>query len=120
MECRKLHSLTAVGFCAVFTSLFHISVHISLFAQKLTKITFILYVCGSRPEQRKYIISCTRIASFNSQKSLRTTETKQLSRVKVHYLRVQMRVHGELHISRHLSLALSLVQSHRNANTILG
>jgi len=107
LECRKLHSVTAVGFCAVYTSLFFtywLPTRLTFFAQKLTKITFILYVVWFAPGAKKiYHI----FASFNSQKSLRTTEIKQLSRVKVHYLRVQL-LGTENYTSRVIFLSLSL------------
>lgn len=63
-------------------------------------------LCGSRPEQRKYIYHI--FASFNSQKSLRTTEIKQLSRVKVHYLRVQLLGTENNNLSSSFSFSRSL------------
>lgn len=64
LECQKLHSVTAVGFCAVFTSLFFtywLPTRLTFFAQKLTKITFILYVVWFAPGAKKIYISYIRI-----------------------------------------------------------
>jgi hypothetical protein len=122
LECRKLHSVTAVGFCAVFTSLFFyilVANTTHIFRTEVNKNHIHLVCCVVRARSKENIYHI--FASFNSQKSLRTTEIKQLSRVKVHYLRVQLLGTENNTSPRHLSLSLALSFSslvHWNANTL--
>lgn len=92
---------------SIYKSFFYILVANTthIFRTEVNKNHIHLVCCVVRARSKENIYHI--FASFNSQKSLRTTEIKQLSRVKVHYLRVQL-LGTENYTSRVIFLSLSL------------